>query len=230
MPLLNTNDADETGDVDTEFHFPTSKEALIIFTRNPELGKCKTRLAKTVGDESALKIYKFLLQHTVAITTKLKADKYVYYSEKVHNGDLWDTNTFRKKLQHGDDLGIRMRQAFNEVFMAGYDKAIIIGSDMYDLNQHDIETAFAALNDNEVVIGPAEDGGYYLLGMSSLQSKVFSNKDWGKETVLKDTLADLTEVSVKHLEERNDVDYYEDIEDQEIFQQFFPKHLKKDTK
>ena len=72
------------------FHLPSSKSALIVFTRNPELGKCKTRLAATIGDQSALDVYRFLLDHTVKITTPLSADVYVYYSEKIKDVDIWD--------------------------------------------------------------------------------------------------------------------------------------------
>ena len=205
-----------------------SKNLLLIFTRNPELGKCKTRLAKTVGDESALEIYKFLLKHTVAITENLEVDKAVYYSVKVRENDLWDENIYQKYRQNGADLGIRMKNAFEQGFKDGYENIIIIGSDMYDMSQEDLEQAFSELENSDVVLGPAEDGGYYLLGMSSLQAKVFSNKDWGKETVLEDTLADLKSVSVKLLEERNDVDYFSDIKHIDVFQQFLPNYLDKD--
>lgn len=205
-----------------------SKNLLLIFTRNPELGKCKTRLAKTVGDESALEIYKFLLKHTVEITENLEVDKAVYYSVKVRENDLWDENIYQKYKQNGADLGIRMKHAFEQGFKDGYENIIIIGSDMYDMSQEDLEQAFSELENSDVVIGPAEDGGYYLLGMSSLQAKVFSNKDWGKETVLEDTLADLKSVSVKLLEERNDVDYFSDIKHIDVFQQFLPNYLDKD--
>ena len=97
---------------------------------------------------------------------------------------------------------------------------------MYDLSQKDIEQAFAALDDHNFVIGPAEDGGYYLLGMNVLKPELFQHKEWGTETVLNDTLADLKEESVKLLETRNDVDYYEDIKGIEAFFPFLPQHLK----
>jgi len=227
MALLSKKENNDGEDSITDFHFPTSKKAIIIFTRNPELGKCKTRLAATVGDEKALEIYKFLIAHTVEITTYLKADKFVYYSEKVHHNDFWDSETFRKKVQEGDDLGVRMHNAFSEVFSLGYEKAIIIGSDMYDMVTQDIENAFEGLSDKDFVIGPAEDGGYYLLGMKEVKSAVFKNKIWGTDTVLKDTLADLKDEKVLSLTEKNDVDYYEDIKDVEAFQPFL-KDLKTD--
>ena len=197
-----------------------SKNLLIVFTRNPELGKVKTRLAKTVGNATTLKIYIFLLERTKDISVKVSADKAVYYSVKVRENDIWDANIFQKHQQVGEDLGIRMLHAFKNGFKAGYEKVMIIGSDLYDLTAETIENAFMALENNEVVIGPAEDGGYYLLGMNSLEEKVFKNKDWGTETVRKDTLEDLKDKKVFLLGELNDVDVFEDIKHHPDFQTF----------
>ena len=188
-----------------------SKNLLLIFTRNPELGKTKTRLAKTVGDETALEIYKFLLEKTRDISSKVTSDKAVYYSIKIRENDIWDSSTYQKHQQVGEDLGIRMLNAFKNGFKAGYEKVMIIGSDLYDLTSEDIENAFDELNNNDLVIGPAEDGGYYLLGMNSLHSTIFKNKNWGTETVRKDTLSDLKDKKVKLLAFKNDIDVYEDI-------------------
>ena len=207
------------------FHLPSSKNALIVFTRNPELGKCKTRLAATIGDQSALDVYRFLLDHTVKITTPVTADVYVYYSEKIKDVDIWDTSIFRKKQQQGRDLGDKMQHAFTELFEMGYQKAIIIGSDMYDISSQEIENAFLRLENNNFVIGPAQDGGYYLLGMKQLKSSLFKNKKWGTQSVLEDTIQDLTKETLSILPEKNDIDYYEDIKDIEVFKKFFI-HLK----
>lgn len=188
-----------------------SKNLLLIFTRNPELGKAKTRLAKTVGDETALEIYKFLLERTKDVSSKVNADKAVYYSVKIRENDIWNPEVYQKHKQFGEDLGIRMLNAFKNGFEAGYEKVMIIGSDLYDLSEKNIEKAFIELDQNDVVIGPAEDGGYYLLGMNSLQENVFKNKEWGTASVRKDTLKDLTDKKVKLLEFKNDIDVYEDI-------------------
>ena len=196
------------------------KNLLLVFTRNPELGKVKTRLAKTVGNATALKIYTFLLKRTRDIAIKVSADKAVYYSVKVRENDIWDASIFQKHQQVGEDLGIRMLHAFKNGFKAGYEKVIIIGSDLYDLTSETIENAIIALENNEVVIGPAEDGGYYLLGMNSLEEKIFKNKDWGTETVRKDTLKDLKDKKVFLLGELNDVDIFEDIKHHPAFQTF----------
>jgi len=194
---------------------------LIIFTRNPELGKVKTRLAKDVGDITAFKIYNFLLQHTVSVTRNLTVSKEVYYSEAIAQNDIWDPEIYAKKLQQGKGLGERMKNAFQEGFKNGYRNIIIIGSDLYDLQQDDLEKAFQLLHEKDAVIGPATDGGYYLLGMNQLFPEVFQEKEWGTSSVLEDTLKSLKGKNIALLEARNDVDYYSDIKDHKDFQQFF---------
>ena len=113
-----------------------------------------------------------------------------------------------------------MEHAFTAGFNAGFESIIVIGSDMYDLDQQDIETAFTSLEDHDAVIGPASDGGYYLLGMRKWIPAVFQNKDWGTDSVYESTMEDLKELKVAVLEERNDIDRYEDIADDPIFAPF----------
>ncbi|WP_281979580.1 TIGR04282 family arsenosugar biosynthesis glycosyltransferase [Tenacibaculum mesophilum] len=197
-----------------------SRNLLLIFTRNPELGKVKTRLAKTIGDEAALDIYKFLLEHTKQVTQNLTCDKAVYYSVKIRKNDIWDAPVYQKHQQEGSDLGVRMLNAFQQAFSTGYEKVVIIGSDLPDLTSEHINEAFEKLNSNDVVMGPAEDGGYYLLGMKKLHANIFQNKDWGTSTVRKDTLNDLQNESVHLLETLNDVDVFDDIKNNPVFNQF----------
>ncbi len=198
----------------------SKKDLLIIFTRNIVLGQCKTRLAKTIGNQKALEIYRFLVQHTVNISREIEVDKWVFYSEHPEEKDLFDNLFYKKFSQLGADLGIRMHNAFNAGFDEGYERIIIIGSDIYDLDSRDLETAFSELESHEYVLGPAQDGGYYLLGMKKRTTGIFENKAWGTDTVLEDTLNDLQSEDVKLLEKRNDVDIYEDIADNPVFQRF----------
>lgn len=197
-----------------------NKNLLLIFTKNPELGKCKTRLAKSIGDEAALSIYKHLLQHTASVSQQVNSDKQVFYSKEIIQEDDFDSNLFQKKLQQGKDLGIRMSNAFAEAFQEGYQKVIIIGSDLYDLHSETIEEAFQNLDTHEVVIGPAKDGGYYLLGMKSFIPEIFQQKKWSTATVLQDTLADLKSKKVTLLATKNDIDTFEDIKGISVFQQY----------
>lgn len=186
-------------------------EALIIFTKNPELGKCKTRLAQKIGDQKALEIYKILLKRTAEIVKDLPVDKYVFYNEKIVANDVWNSSVFFKDLQSKGDLGIKMYKAFENLFLKAYEKVIIIGSDLYDLSPQLISDAFDALKQNEFVIGPAKDGGYYLLGMKKLNKKIFENKVWSTESVLSDTMKDLEGKNTKLLIELNDIDTFEDL-------------------
>ena len=224
MGILSTKDTDGDNEMSLDFHFPTSKKALIIFTRNPELGKCKTRLAQTIGDENALEVYKFLLNHTAGISKDIKADRYVFYSELIKREDLWESDFFRKKLQKGGNLGERMQNAFTELLDMGYEKVLIIGSDLLDLEAPLVNDAYAQLDFNDVVIGPATDGGYYLLGMKNLYHTIFENKEWGTPSVLKSTLDNLVNCKVHLMNELNDIDTFEDMHHYSELTKFHKKH------
>ncbi|MAD98173.1 MAG: glycosyltransferase [Flavobacteriaceae bacterium] len=189
-----------------------SKNLLLIFTRNPELGKVKTRLAKSLGDEKALAIYKMLLEKTKSETSKLDCTKRVYYTENVQSDDIWPNDLFEKRLQEGKDLGHRMQNAFQNGFDEGFENVIVIGSDLFDISSEIIQNAFEQLQNNDVVIGPAHDGGYYLLGMKELDPAVFENKNWGTSTVFEDTMKDLGNKKVFLTQQLNDIDVIEDMQ------------------
>lgn len=174
----------------------SSKQAIILFTKNPELGKVKTRLATTIGDEKALAIYKKLLQHTREIVTPLEVDKILFYSDTIIQNDNWSTAIFMKKVQVGNDLGERMNHAFQMVFNLGYESACIIGSDCYELNTTIIAEAFESIKRKNMVIGPTFDGGYYLLGMNKLHSSIFKNIEWSTETVFDDTMKEVENLNL----------------------------------
>ena len=163
--------------------------ALIIFIKNPVLGKVKTRLAATVGDETALEVYKELLNYTQKITLLIDADKFLFYADFLQREDEWPNDRFIKHLQKGNDLGERMYTAFEDTFLNKYQKVIIIGSDCLDLSASVIEDAYKFLNESDVVIGPAKDGGYYLLGMKNPHSCLFKNIAWSTSQVLKQTVS-----------------------------------------
>lgn len=197
-----------------------SNSLLLIFTKNPQLGKVKTRLAKDVGNQVALDIYKILLEHTLSVTQNLKVFKEVYYSEEIIENDLWNPVFFGKKLQRGINLGERMENAFRSSFERGFKKVVIIGSDLLDLKTEDLLTAFENLDSSDYVLGPAQDGGYYLFGMKKPEEKVFKNKKWGTDSVFAETMKDLESQNVTLLEVRNDIDTFEDIQDCDALQHF----------
>ena len=163
---------------------------LIIFVKNPELGKVKTRLAVGIGNEEALKVYLKLASITKEVAEKVSATRHVFYSNEIENDD-WDEDKFNKHVQEGNNLGERMKNAFEKVFALGAKKAVIVGSDCPQITPEIVKQGFTALNENDVSIGPAKDGGYYLLGMKKLQTFVFDNKEWSTETVYAKTIEDL---------------------------------------
>jgi uncharacterized protein len=191
----------------------TSDNLLIIFYRNPEKGKVKTRLAATLGDDRALLVYLELARQTRTVTVLLDFDKAVYYSNKIDESDLWTKKDYGKFLQRGSDLGERMRNAFEEGFARGYKSICTIGTDCYELSSSEIREAFQYLKDHDVVIGPAADGGYYLLGMNKLHPQLFEKKQWSTKTVSDDTIKDIEAAGLTFLEliTLRDVDTEEDL-------------------
>ena len=188
---------------------------LIIFVKNPELGKVKTRLASTIGDEKALYIYKLLLEQTFQVTLPVYAEKKLYYSEFVQNMDQFNDLVYEKHIQKGDDLGNKMYNAIKHSFGEWAGKVVLIGSDCFELNSGIIEEAFKALEESDYVLGPAKDGGYYLIGMKELNLEIFQNKEWSAENVFLDTLLDIKNQEKSHyfLPTLSDVDIEEDLGD-----------------
>ena len=195
------------------------KEAIIIFVRNPELGKVKTRLAKGIGDERALQVYIKLLQHTHNCVSAIDCDRFVYYVDEITMHDLWVNNLYHKKVQQGNDLGERMMLAFSELFQHGYSKIIIIGSDCPGLSSAILKNAFNKLNEADIVLGPSTDGGYYLLGMKIVHPQLFQHIQWSTDTVLKDTQKIISSInkSATLLPELTDIDEAKDLQHFHLF-------------
>jgi len=185
-----------------------SSDALIIFTKNPELGKVKTRLAQGIGNEAALAAYISLLAHTKEVVLQSSAKTYLFYDQYIPE-DNGSSDLFIKKLQHPGDLGERIQHAFSEVFKNQHSKVIIIGSDCPDISPKIISDAFKALELNEFCIGPTEDKGYYLLGMKEMYTFPFENISWSTDQVLPQTINKLKAQGKTYtlLPELFDVDY-----------------------
>lgn len=188
-------------------------KALIIFIKNPERGKVKTRLAATLGDDKALEIYHQLLEHTRLICEQVEADRLLFYSNFIDQEDAWQNKYFKKFVQAGSNLGTRMQAAFEEAFgRYGYRKVVIIGSDCADLTTDTITAAFQHLERHDMVIGPSNDGGYYLLGMRQLFTPVFERKQWSTPSVLGDSRVDIENAGLTYylLPQLTDIDTEED--------------------
>lgn len=195
-----------------------SKELLIIFVKNPELGKVKTRLAKSIGDKAALDVYKKLIVTTEKATVSLQVDRHIYFSDKISN-DYWKND--HKKVQQGIDLGERMCNAFKNGFESGFDRIILIGSDLPGISKEIISEAFYKLQETAVIFGPSQDGGYYLVGMNKLHLCIFKNMPWSTSNLLDKTLEKLYEknVAVSLMQTLNDIDTFEDLKE-------YPEYLK----
>ena len=161
--------------------------ALIIFIKNPVLGRVKTRLAETVGKARALEIYRLLLAHTRRVALAVEVDRLLYYSRYIDRADEWPAPPFQKFRQEGADLGARMADAFDRT-LRDYEKAVLIGSDCAELTPAILRTAFRRLDEYDLVIGPAVDGGYYLIGLRHPTPALFRQMTWSTAEVLSETL------------------------------------------
>ncbi len=187
------------------------RRGLIIFVKNPVIGRVKTRLAKSLGDREALRIYHLLLKHTRIVSAEVHATKYVFYSDEINHNDEWSLSAFTKRLQIGEDLGQRMYTAFNEI-LEHHEKVIIIGSDCLGITAHIIDRAFGYLDFVDAVIGPSLDGGYYLLGVKKADKRLFRDISWSSEHVLYETMEKINLLGWSHhsLEALPDIDTGDD--------------------
>ncbi len=163
------------------------KDILIILARSPVYGKVKTRLAAAIGAAEALEVYRQLLHHTLEVAGNVPSDKIVFYSDE-SVPDEATAPGFARATQYGADLGARMENAFTHVFGQGYEKAVMIGTDCPAMGERTLAAAFEALHQHDVVIGPAYDGGYYLLGMKQVHHRLFHNIPWSTPAVFEETV------------------------------------------
>jgi rSAM/selenodomain-associated transferase 1 len=194
-----------------------SKALVIVFVKNLKLGNVKTRLAKTIGNQGAFVVYSELVKVTEKATQNLSVDKCIYFSEAIIDSQ-WKNE--QKAIQHGKDLGERMKNAFKKGIEDGYERIVLIGSDLPDITANHINKGLQALEQSEVVFGPAVDGGYYLLGLSKMHDFVFNNKPWSEDDLLEKTLSELEKnnVTFTTLDTLNDIDTFEDLVASKFYQ------------
>lgn len=192
----------------------TDNRLLIVFVKNPEMGRVKTRLAADIGDTEALHIYQKLTAHTRCEASEVKADRQVWYSEFIDEKDQWNSSLFAKRLQPDGNLGKKMKCAFASGFNSGYGKVVLIGSDCPTILTRHIEEAFEKLESHDTVLGPSSDGGYYLIGLKKLKTSLFKDKPWSSSELYEQTLNELRDSGLSYckLEELNDIDTADDLE------------------
>ena len=189
---------------------------LIVFLKSPQLGFVKTRLAIDVGAERALSIYHWLVEYTLIQAEKVDAELHLYF-----NNMPADNLNFRQrniKLQKGDDLGDKMINALMDFKNNGL--VVLIGSDCPEIIPEIIEEAYEALSRHDVVLGPAFDGGFYLIGINNIPENIFQDIEWGSSTVYETLTNNLNHLSVHKLKTLGDIDSVDD------FNRFEKRYLK----
>ncbi len=170
------------------------ENCLIIFTRYPEVGMTKTRLIPILGATGATALHRLMVEKTLEkmrlVTKNLPGQIRVYFT----GGDAqlmadWLGNDLIYYQQSGVDLGERMNRAFIREFTAGFSKIVLIGTDCPDLHREIIQAAFEHLANHDLVLGPAVDGGYYLIGLNAPRPDLFQNITWSSAAVYSQTRA-----------------------------------------
>jgi rSAM/selenodomain-associated transferase 1 len=199
-------------------------DLLVVFTKNPVLGKVKTRLASSIGNEEALHVHKALVKETLQKIKLHNVDKVVYFSEQIDADTIFSEHGFRQEVQTEGDLGERMQHAFSKEFENGYTSIVIIGTDCPEMDDASISLAFKLLEDKDVVLGPAHDGGYYLLGLSMMYNELFDAIAWSTSTVFQSTVnrANQLSLSMGLTAKKQDIDTLDDLKKSAFGKAHFP--------
>jgi rSAM/selenodomain-associated transferase 2/rSAM/selenodomain-associated transferase 1 len=195
-----------------------TREALIIFTRYPEPGKTKTRLIPSLGPHGAAELQRRMTEHLLAQVREFQKHRSVSLEVRYEAGNTylmgkWLGPDLPFRPQGNGDLGQRMERAFREAFFAGMDRVVLVGTDIPGITPDLLWGAFEALGQVDMVVGPARDGGYYLIGLRQAYPQLFVGMPWGTDGVLERTrqVADGLGLSVMLLETLEDVDRPEDL-------------------
>jgi rSAM/selenodomain-associated transferase 1 len=188
------------------------KEVVLVFHKNEVLGRVKTRLASGIGEARALEIYSHLIQSTYSVLEDVSAPVWTYYSDFIP--ETVNPPIAKSFVQDGQDLGERMAHAFARSFESGMEKVVLIGTDCPTLQPQHLNQAFEALTHSDLVLGPATDGGYYLIAMKRKADYLFEGISWSTSEVLSQTLAVATAHGLHFtlLDELSDIDTREDWE------------------
>ena len=203
------------------------KTAVLVFAKAPIKGKVKTRLGNTIGMKASCWVYKQLIKHTSKVLHKSKLPYVLFENQTDSTLHKIFNRSKSYQLQEGAHLGDKMKNAFQWAFDQGYEKVVLIGTDLWSLHQDTLIQAQQALNQNDFVIGPAYDGGYYLLGMNKMNTKIFENVSWSTSKVFKETLLNVRESSFFFLDIANDIDTFENFKAESSLYTSYQKHFPK---
>ena len=193
-------------------------DTLIIFSRYPEAGKTKTRMIPALGAAGAAELQRQMSEHTLKTAHELQSERDMAIEVHYTGGNeelmrQWLGEAINYVPQVTGDLGYKMRSAFERAFDLGSKRVVTIGIDCPDLNSVILKTAFDSLSPQDLVIGTAADGGYYLIGLTRSIPKLFQNINWGTDKVLEQTKTVIYQLSLKvqYLTTLADVDRPEDL-------------------
>jgi len=195
------------------------KDCILFYVKYPEPGEVKTRLADDCSPELAAEFYTVLVEEKLAELSKgCEADILICYAPEKARRQMteWLGKDYRYIAQKGSDLGRRMENGFREAFFMGYDRVVLVGSDIPGLTPEIINEGLTQLIPETASLGPADDGGYYLIGFprSGIVPTIFQNMDWSTDTVFQTTLTRLEDngATCHILPSLEDIDTYEDLE------------------
>ena len=188
---------------------------LIIFVKYPQAGFVKTRLAKDIGKEEAVLLYRRFVEIILKRTDDMSFNRFIFYSpaRKGRQIQKWLGYGLTTFAQKGNNLGERLSNAVGSTFRKGSKKVVVIGSDSPTIDKKIILKAFKELENKDCVIGPSLDGGYYLLGLSSFNREIFKDISWSTNKVFKQTINKLKKLRLRFnlLEQLSDVDNLKDL-------------------
>jgi rSAM/selenodomain-associated transferase 1 len=193
-------------------------ETLIICSRYPEAGKTKTRMIPALGAVGAAELQRQMTQHTIKIAKQLQLFRQISIEVYFAGGSRelmskWLGKDFNYYPQPEGDLGFKMQSAFERAFNLGQNRVVTIGIDCPDIDLDILQQAFDSLKNRDLVLGPAIDGGYYLIGMKTLIPELFADINWGTSEVFTKTqqIADNLQLKTTYLTTLRDVDRPEDL-------------------
>jgi len=193
------------------------RHSLVVFVKSPETGRVKSRLAADIGEQKARRLYRCFVEDLLDSLDKGNYCLKIFFHPPDQQNVLakWLGHHRCYEPQRGDDLGGRMRNAFEKCFSEGFEAAILVGGDIPDMTGEIVTEGFAALKSGDAVIGPSHDGGYYLIGFQSgtFVPEVFTGICWGADGVLKSTREILENKGLRlsFLPLWRDIDTYEDL-------------------
>ncbi len=199
---------------------------VIMFVKEPKIGFVKTRLAKDTGDIFATDLYKLFVKDLINSLQNYGGDFKLCACPKLDivNKVFGNFNNF---LQQDGDLGIKMKEAFEEQFDIGYEKIVLIGSDTPHITKDIVAKSLKKLDNHDIVIGPCSDGGYYLIAFNKTTfcKEVFENISWSADKVLRQTIQKLQGKRVNLLDELNDIDVLDDLKEfYNVYKDSYFKH------